>query len=103
MVDIITQQAIPLDILITSIYELHLQKIFKMVDTISNMQLADLKSKPHSGKSLRYLIDRAIGVRFYTPPESEHYKLLQLDQFHGTPHINDNHRNNNETKLEELV
>ena len=37
-------------------------------------------------KSLRDLIDRAIGVRLYTPPGSEHYKLLYLDWFHGSTH-----------------
>ena len=53
-----------------------------MVDTRSNMQLADLNSKPHGGKSLRNLIDRAIEDRIYPPRGSEHYKLLCLDHFH---------------------
>ena len=35
-----------------------------MIDTRSNMQLYDLNSKPHGGKSLRDLIDPAIGVHF---------------------------------------
>ena len=30
------------------------------------MQLAELNYKPHGGKSLRDLIDHAIGVCFYT-------------------------------------
>ena len=49
---IITPQAKPLDALITAIHELHLKNIFEMVDTRSNMQLADLNFKPHGGKSL---------------------------------------------------
>ena len=63
------------------------------------MQLADLNSKPHGGNCIRNLIDRVIGVRLYPPPGSEHCKPLQLDQFHGPSHINDNHRNKNDKKF----
>ena len=52
LVDIITPQSRPLDILITSLHELHLGKILEMVNTISNMQLSDLNSKPHGRKIL---------------------------------------------------
>ena len=41
LVDRITPQYRPIDVLITAIHELHLQNIFEMVDTISNMQLSD--------------------------------------------------------------
>ena len=68
----ITPQARPLDVLITSIHELHLIKTFEMMYTQSNMQLADLNYKPHEGKSLRNLIDCSIGDLFYTPPVSVH-------------------------------
>ena len=74
-----------------------------MVDTRSNMQLADLNSKPCVGNSLRDLIDRTIVVCFYPPPVSEHYKLFQLDQFHGPSNINDNHKNNDETTFAIIV
>ena len=56
LADIITTQARPL------------RKKIEIVETRSNMQLADLNSKPHSGKILRNLIYRAIGYRFYPPP-----------------------------------
>ena len=59
------------------------------------MQLADLNSKPHGGKSPRDIIDRVIGVCFYPPPESENYKLLSLNRFHYSTHIRYKHRNNN--------
>ena len=75
----------------------------KKVDTISNIQLAGLNSNPHGGKGLRDLIYRAIGVLFYPPPGSKHYKLLQLEQFHGTSHINDNHKNNTVTAFTRIV
>ena len=74
-----------------------------MVDTISNMQLADLNYKPHGRKSIRDILDRAIGVHFYPPPGSEHSKLLRLDHFHGTSHTNDNHKNNNEIRFVRIV
>ena len=94
----ITPQARPIDILITALHELHLRKTSEMLDTRSNMQLADLNSKPHSGKSLRYLIYCVFGVHLYPPPGLEQYKILFLYKFHGPPHINDNHRKNNEKK-----
>ena len=103
MVDIITPQDRPLEILITALHELCQRKTFEMLDTRSNMQLADLKSKPHGVKSLRYLINRDIGFYLYPPPGSEHYKYLKLDQFHGTSNIKDNHKNNNETKFARFV
>ena len=63
------------------------------------MQLSDLNSKPHGGKILRDIADRAIGVRFYSTPGLEHYKPLRLDRFCGSTHINVNHRNNDEAKV----
>ena len=50
------------------------------------MQLYDLNSKPSGGKSLRYFIDRAIGVLFYPPPGYDQHKLLRLDRFHEPIH-----------------
>ena len=94
--DIITPKARTIDALINALHELHLRKTFDMVDTRSNTQLADHKSNPHGGKSRRDLIDRDIGDHFDPPPESNHYKLLQLDQFHGPTHINNNHEKKNE-------
>ena len=70
LADRINPQARQIDVLITALHKLRLRKTFDMVDTISNMQLADLKSNPHGGKSLVDTIDRTIGVRFYPPPGS---------------------------------
>ena len=62
--DKISPQSRPLDFLITALHDIHLRKCFGMVDTRSNMQLSSLSSKPHEDKSLRYIVDRAIGVHF---------------------------------------
>ena len=70
-----------------------------MVDTRSNMQLADLKSKPHGGKILRDIIELTTGDFFYPFQGSEHYKLFRLKMSHGYTHINDKHGKNNETKI----
>ena len=70
LADRITPQAIPLGILITARHELYIRKTFGIVDTISNMQLLDLNSKPHGEKSLRNFIDRYLGACLYTPPVS---------------------------------
>ena len=74
-----------------------------MVYTRSNIQLDDLKSKPHGRNILRGLINCAFGVHFYPPPGPEHYKPLFLDRFHGYTHTNDNHRKNDETKTARFV
>ena len=42
----ITPQASPLDALITTLHDIYLCRKFDMVGTISNMQLADINSKP---------------------------------------------------------
>ena len=70
LVYIITPQDRPLNVPITAIHEIHLGKTFDMVDKISNMQLSDLKSKPHGGKSLSNLIDHDSGDRLYPTPGS---------------------------------
>ena len=79
LADITTPQSITIDVLITPIHELHPRKTFGRVDTESSMQLSDLNYKPHGKKSLRNLIDRAIGARLYPSPGSVHYQLCCLD------------------------
>ena len=54
-----------------------------MLDTRSNMRLADLKSKSHGGQSLRDLIYFLISARLYPPPGYDHNTLLCLDNIHG--------------------
>ena len=86
--DIIKTQSRPLGVLITALRELHLIKTFDMVDTRSNMQLSDLKSKPHGGKSIINIMSHSIGYRLCPPSVLVHYKLLRLEQLHGPSHIN---------------
>ena len=88
MLDRITLQARPIDLLITALHELQLRNTFEIVDTISNMQLSDLNSKPHGGKILQNIINLAIGTILYPHPGSLNYQLLCLVQFHGPTHIN---------------
>ena len=52
MLDRITLQARPIDVLITTIHELHPRFFLTMVDTRLNMQISDLNSKPHGIKSI---------------------------------------------------
>ena len=51
LADIINPQDRPIDALISALHELHLRKTFEMVDTRSNMQLHDLYSNHHGGKT----------------------------------------------------
>ena len=53
LTDRINNQARPLDVLITALYGLHPQKTFNMVETRSNMKIADLESKSMKEKVSR--------------------------------------------------
>ena len=78
------------------------EKTFDMVGTRSNMQLADLNSNPHGGKSLRNIIDCAIVSHFYPPPGSVHHKLLLLDQFHEPSQRNCEQNNKIKIKMTKI-
>ena len=99
----ITPQYRPLNLLITTLREICLCKTFDMVDTRSNMQLADINSMPHGEKILIDIIDRSIVVLLYPPLGSEHYKLLRLKRFrlynhHQTP-SHDKHNKNYQRRV----
>ena len=102
LADIITPQARPLDFLINALHKLHPRKTFEMVDTRSNMQLADLNSKPHGRKSIQNIIDRAIGAQLYPPSGSLHYNQLRLSQFHDPAHINCEQKKKSEIKKKKI-
>ena len=70
-----------------------------MVDTRSDMQFSDFDSKPHDGKSLRNIIDRAISAQLYPPPGSVQYKIICLGQFHGPTHINCEQKKTSEIEI----
>ena len=102
LADGINPQAIPLDVLITALHELHIRETFEMVDTRTNMQLADLNFKPRGGKSLQNIIDCSIGVIFYTLPGSLHYQQLCICQFHETTHIDCEKNKKSEIKTNKI-
>ena len=99
LIDIITPQARSINVLITALHELHPRKTLEMVDKKSNMQLADLNSKPHVGKSRRNIIDLDMGALFCHPPGSLHHRIFLQDQFHGPTHINCKQNNKSEIKI----
>ena len=99
LVYIITPQDRLIDVLINSLHKLHIRKKFEMVDKGSNLQLAELKSKPRGGKSLKDIIDHAIGVRLYLPLGSEIYKILRLDRLQESTNINAKHSTNNKKQI----
>ena len=103
LVDIITPQARPPSVLITDLQKHHTQNTFEMVNTRSNMYLADLKSKPHGGKGLRDVIDLVVVLCYYPAQGSEHYNLLCPEMFHGSIHVNDNNSKNNVKKTTGFV
>ena len=60
LADRITPLARHPNVLITALHDIRLLNTFEMVDTRSNMQLSDIKSKSRGGKSLRDIIEYAI-------------------------------------------
>ena len=52
----------------------------------TNLNLADSGTKPNPSPTHFRHFDQAIGVRFYPPPESEHYIKLQLEKFMHSPY-----------------
>jgi len=60
----------------------------KKIDTTLN--LADSGTKPNPAPTFSRHFDHAIGVRFYPPEDSEHYKLLELHKFKHSPYTNKN-------------
>ena len=60
---------------------------FKKIGTHLNM--ADSGTKPNPSPTHFRQFDQAIGVRFYPPADSEHYKLLELDKFVVSPYTKD--------------
>ena len=47
----------------------------------SELEKEDMNTKPHGGSTLQQKILPLVGFQFYPPPNSEHYKLFQLDGF----------------------
>ena len=47
----------------------------------TSRQVADFNSKPTGGISLQQSFLYIMGARFYPPPDSLHYKLLQLGAY----------------------
>ena len=56
----------------------------RKIDTTLN--LADSGTKPNPSPTHFRQHDFVIGVRFYPPSDSEHYKLLELDKFTHSPY-----------------
>jgi hypothetical protein len=58
--------------------------VLEKVDTTLN--LADSGTKPNPAPTHFRHYNYIIGVRYYPPPESEHYKLLELHTFKKSPY-----------------
>lgn len=55
----------------------------------TRLNLADSGTKPNPSPTHFRHVDQAIGVRFYPPADSEHYKLLDLHKFIKSPYAKD--------------
>ena len=74
-------RTIHVDIPVTYLHELYVRGIFSCHYIESSSNCADLNSKPHGGAQLITKILWLVGERFYPPPTSEHFQLLELEKY----------------------
>ena len=79
--DRLTPRVKHIDVLVSWLNEQFSRDKFIPVSCASGDQEADMNSKPHGGFTLQKKLLPLVGFQFYPPPDSLHYKLLQLDQF----------------------
>jgi hypothetical protein len=56
----------------------------------TQLNLADSGTKSTPAATFFCQFNYCIGVRFYPPPDSEHYRLLELHEFKPSPYDNAN-------------
>jgi hypothetical protein len=61
----------------------------KLCKIDTNLNLADSGTKPNLSPVFFRQYDYIIGVRFYPPPGTEHYQLLELHNFISSPYSTD--------------
>ena len=77
----ITHQVRHLDVLITWLHEHSLCGTFVPEYKNTHNMLADFNTKPSTGKNFQQKVQYMRGHTYLPLPNSEHYKLLQLDHF----------------------
>ena len=81
MKDRLTPNIKHVDVPICYLHELYLNGIFHAPYVDSAKNCADLNSKPHGGILLLQKVLWMVGARFYPPVGSEHFKLLELQNY----------------------
>ena len=79
--DRLTPEVKHLDVMICWLNEQYRNRTFQPIPTSTKNMRADLNTKPHGGESLQIKSLPLFGIKFYPPPDSEHYKLLELDKY----------------------
>ena len=79
--DPLTPQIKHLDFKVTWIHQQKLIGIFRPEACPTDRQLADFNSKPTGGNQLQKSVLFLVGARFYPPPGSKHFVLLELDKY----------------------
>ena len=79
--DRLTPRIRHIDVLVAWMNEQFARERLAPVYTATMNNKADKNSKPHGGQTLQAKHLDTVGFPFYPPPDSEHYTLLQLDQY----------------------
>ena len=70
-----------LDIPIAWLHEQDLMGTYVAIFTPTGRNKSDMNTKPHEGANLHTMSMIIVRYQYYPPEGSEHYRLLQLDQY----------------------
>ena len=84
--DRLTPRIRHIDVLVAWMNEQFARERLAPVYTATMDNKADKNSKPHGGQTLQAKHLDTVGFSSYPPPDSEHYTLLQLDQYNIGKH-----------------
>ena len=84
--DRLTPRVRHIDVLVAWLNEQFTRERFTPINCCSNENVVDKNTKPHGGQTLQKKHLATNGYKYYPPPNSEHYRLLQLDMFDIGPH-----------------
>ena len=79
--DRLTPRVRHIDVLVAWLNDQFSRERITPVYTHTQDNLADKNSKPHGGQKLQQKHLPSVGYPFYPPPDSAHYRLLQLHEF----------------------
>ena len=70
----------------TWLHEQGFKGIYVVIYTLTGRKKVDMNTKPHGRKDLQTMNMAIVGYQHFSPEGTEHYQLLQLEQYSIDPH-----------------